>query len=105
MKKKYTIILFTVLILSPAIFKFSHRDNSMSDSDYENYFQNKYGVYSVTLPTELSFAGEQVPLDYFDVRESLDQELLVNIYWQSQTLLFIKRANKLGIPRQFLGNL
>ncbi|MFC2104234.1 lytic transglycosylase domain-containing protein, partial [Bacteroidota bacterium] len=51
-------------------------------------------VFSLPLPDNLAFAGESVPLDHFDIRESLDQELLVNTYWQSQTLLFIKRANK-----------
>jgi len=42
----------------------------------------------------LDFAGEKVPMAYFDVKENLDRELLVNTYWQSQTLLFIKRANR-----------
>lgn len=28
------------------------------------------------------------------MKESLDRELLVNTYWQSQTLLFLKRANR-----------
>lgn len=46
------------------------------------------------MPEELSFAGEDVPMDEFDVRERFDRELLVNTYWQSQTLLFIKRAHR-----------
>jgi len=29
-----------------------------------------------------------------DTRERLDRELLVNAYWQSSTVLNIKRANK-----------
>ncbi|MBI4645918.1 MAG: lytic transglycosylase domain-containing protein [Bacteroidia bacterium] len=57
-------------------------------------FRKFYNVYSVALPETLDFCGEQVPLEYFDVRESLDKELLVNIYWQSQTLLFLKRVPK-----------
>jgi hypothetical protein len=67
---------------------------------------------SVTLPSEISFAGERIPLENFDVRESLDKELLVNTYWHSQTFLLIKRANrffpeiepileKYGIPDDF----
>ncbi len=55
---------------------------------------NNYAIFSVALPDELEFAGETVPLDQVDIRESLDKELLVNTYWQSQTLLFIKRANR-----------
>ncbi len=52
------------------------------------------GFTSVSLPEELSFAGERVPMENFDVRESLDKELLVNTYWHSQTFLLIKRANR-----------
>jgi len=54
----------------------------------------KYSVYPVNLPSELQFAGEKVPLEYFDVKEDLDKELLINVYWQSHTMLLIKRANR-----------
>lgn len=47
-----------------------------------------------TLPSTLSFAGENVPLEYFWVTEGLDRELLVNIYWHSSTIMLIKRANR-----------
>lgn len=46
----------------------------------------------VELPDTLSFAGERVPLEYFDVHESLDREMLVNSYFHSQTLRFLKMA-------------
>lgn len=49
---------------------------------------------SVSLPSDMNFAGERIPLENFDVRESLDKELLVNTYWHSQTFLLIKRANR-----------
>lgn len=54
----------------------------------------KYSVYPVHHPAELEFAGEKVPLGYFDVMEDLDRELLINVYWQSHTMLLIKRANR-----------
>ena len=53
-----------------------------------------YIVTSVPIPEELDFAGERTPLENFDVKESLEMELLVNSYWQSHTLLLIKRANR-----------
>ncbi len=56
--------------------------------------KNNYAIFAVKIPEKLDFAGENVPVDQIDVRESLDRELLVNTYWQSQTLLFIKRANR-----------
>jgi hypothetical protein len=54
----------------------------------------KYSVYPVNLPAKLQFAGEKVPLEYFDVKEDLDKEMLINVYWQSHTMLLIKRANR-----------
>ncbi len=67
----------------------AHEGNSQSSG-----FNRDYNIYSLELPDTLTFAGEQVPVGYFDVREDLDRELLVNTYWQSHTLLLIKRANR-----------
>jgi membrane-bound lytic murein transglycosylase D len=53
-----------------------------------------WAVYGVDLPDQVSFAGEPVPLDLFDVRESLDRELLSNTYFHSQTIRLIKLANR-----------
>ena len=54
----------------------------------------KYVVTAVPIPEQLDFSGEPVPLGNFDVNEALDRELLVNTYWQSHTLLLIKRAHR-----------
>lgn len=54
----------------------------------------KYSVFPIQQPEELEFAGEKVPLGYFDVMEDLDRELLINVYWQSHTMLLMKRANR-----------
>ena len=51
-------------------------------------------MYSVLKPDNLKFANENIPESTFDVWERLDKELLKNIYWQSNTLLYFKRANK-----------
>ncbi len=60
----------------------------------QELFQRNYQIYALEIPNEMNFAGERIPLEYFDVFESLDRELLINTYWQSQTLLFIKLANR-----------
>ena len=84
-----------------------------TDSEEENDGSRKdYSVSAVKIPRELHFAGEKVPLDNFDTRESLDRELLVNTYFHSQTFLLIKRStryfpviepilNKYGVPDDF----
>jgi membrane-bound lytic murein transglycosylase D len=43
---------------------------------------------------EISFAGERVPLEDPDVMERMDRELQVNTYWQSNTILSMKLANR-----------
>lgn len=50
----------------------------------------------VELPEKLDFAGEKVPMEYYDVRENLDRELLSTAYFHSQTIRYIKSA-----PRYF----
>lgn len=56
--------------------------------------KSEYAIFSADLPAELSFAGEMVPLDYFDIRESLDRELISNMYFHSQSIRYIKLANR-----------
>ncbi len=86
------------------------KDEEVGLKDDDNY--GKYMVTSVPIPAELDFAGERTPLENFDVFEALDQELLINTYWQSHTMLLIKRAHryfpaiekilaKHGIPEDF----
>lgn len=49
---------------------------------------------SFNLPDQMEFAGEPVPLDNFDTRESLDKEMLVNGYWHSRTLMILKKSRR-----------
>jgi len=53
-----------------------------------------FAVYSVNVPDQVTFAGETMPLDLFDVREALDREMLSNVYFHSQTIRLIKLANR-----------
>jgi len=46
------------------------------------------------LPQDVSFAGEAMPLQNFDTRESLDRELNATAYRHGSTLLTIKRAGR-----------
>ena len=53
---------------------------------------NLYRVYALKTPENINFCDEEVPLEFLDIRERLDRELLVNTYWQSNMLLLIKRS-------------
>ena len=46
------------------------------------------------LPTKMSFCGQTINLEDEDIRERLDREILVNVYYQSSTLQTFKRANR-----------
>jgi len=49
---------------------------------------------SWALPENVSFAGEPLPMQNFDTRESLDRELNATAYRHGSTLLTIKRAGR-----------
>ena len=49
-----------------------------------------YAIFPFQLPDTLFFAGERVPLEFFDVHEALDREMLSNIFFHSQTIRMIK---------------
>jgi len=50
-------------------------------------------VRSIDLNKDFDFCGEKLPMDNWDVRQRLDAELLRNVYFHSQTILAVKRAN------------
>jgi len=93
MPKKYSyFFIFSILVIF-FLFVSSSSLNS-SDNIHQQAFNTKYNVYSVLKPINLKFANETVPNISHDVWERLDKELLKNIYWQSNTMLYFKRANK-----------
>jgi membrane-bound lytic murein transglycosylase D len=66
----------------------------LSDEAFRQKFLTGYQILPPPLPDSLDFAGEKVPLDQFDVRERIERELLVNTFWQSQTMLLLKRSSR-----------
>ncbi len=93
---KRAILLFWT-VLTPVVFIFLFLKATLPSTEDEYHresFLNNYGIYAVPLPSVMEFAGEPVPLDEWDILERLDRELLVNTYWQSNTLLYIKRAHR-----------
>ena len=51
-------------------------------------------IVAIDIPATLEFAGEDVPLEESDIRERLDREMLINAYWQSNTVYLMKLANR-----------
>jgi len=86
----------TFLLCSLAVIRLFSFYNKPVDDDqiFKQKFNDHYKVFAINIPESVEFAGEKVPINDFDVRERLDRELLINTYWQSQTLLMIKRSNR-----------
>ena len=91
-KVTFVISLFSIVFLTHFFISSTYTSNS--DTVHQQGFNSKYNVYSVLKPDNLKFANENIPQSTLDVWERLDKELLKNIYWQSNTLLYFKRANK-----------
>lgn len=95
-KKGWRIILTLVLAVNVGVIVFLVMGSANSTEPAVVNVDGAVKFKSIEIPDSVSFAGEPMPLDRFDVRESLDRELLVNSYFHSQTLRLIKLA-----PRYF----
>lgn len=73
---------------------FTHKENMRNKipEDPEKIEITKPLYQSPPMPDLLTFMGEPVPLERFDVKENLERELLVNSYFHSQTIRLIKLA-------------
>ena len=64
------------------------------DAIYNETLRNHYQIYAPSLPEELSFLDADVPMDNYLVRESLDKELLTNMYLHGTTIQILKRSTR-----------
>jgi len=92
-KGLFLLVSLAFLILLFKLFSFS-TEQTTQDQVFHNRFLQEYSIYALNTPPSLDFCGEEAPLNDQDIRERLDRELLSNTYFQSNTLLLIKRANK-----------
>jgi len=83
---------FLMLLCFALLSLASNRISATAFIDYNE--PGSYKVQALNIPEEIQFAGETMQLTETDLKERMDKELLVNTYWQSNTLLMIKRANK-----------
>ena len=65
-------------------------DQSQESVDVKPDGRLQYKWYSPELPNKASFAGEQVPLDRWEVRERYDRELLTNYYMHGSLMYILK---------------
>ena len=85
------IIVLSVTLCSSAMSRDGQNDeDGAGSSDVYVLSQTK----SVKIPDKVSFAGENIDLDRYDMHERFDREINSFTYFHSTTLLLIKRANR-----------
>jgi len=87
----FTLFFCSIFLIGLSFFSFERINSSFIISYGE---PSTYKVHALHIPSQVEFAGEIMQLDEADLVERMDKELLVNTYWQSNTLLMMKRANK-----------
>jgi membrane-bound lytic murein transglycosylase D len=94
--KKKTILSVIVLVcLMLSIYAVSGGFKVFSNTPSDSFSSDTtYSNKTYKIPATVTFAGEKMPLDNFDTRESLERELLTSAYRHSSTILIIKRANR-----------
>ena len=96
MKMIFFIGIVAFCLLTGGLFFASQPGRLQIRSDSLSLKTGEFFFTPTPLPDKLDFAGEAVPLDNFDVRESLDRELLICANFHSQTILLLKK-----LPRYF----
>ncbi len=86
--------LITFCVIIGGLFFCSHSDEVKDHIVAAPAETPKVFFTTVPLPDKLEFANEPVPLENFDVRESLDREMLSVANFHSQALLYIKKTNR-----------
>ena len=91
--KKWWKILLPIIIAIKVLVVIFILGSAKSDES-KAIIESEMKFTSVHIPDKVSFAGEKMPMDRFDVKESLDRELLSNAYFHSQTIRYIKLAQR-----------
>jgi len=84
-------ILFSVILMF--IFSFDSSKSSISENS-NDVFPHEYRIISPYIPEQIDFCGERVPLENLDVRERVEREFVVQTYFHSTTIFYLKRINR-----------
>jgi len=95
MKNKhfYFLGIAVLLLVFFQLFMYS-TDLKSEDKLHQEQFNMKYGIFAIVQPEDLNFAGEEIPIYSSEIWERIDKQLLKNTYWQSNTMLYFKKAHK-----------
>ena len=92
-KHFYFLGVAVLLLVATQLFIYS-TDLKLEDELHQEQFNMKYGIFAIVKPENLNFAREKIPIQSPEIWERLDNELIRNVYFQSNTMLYFKKANK-----------
>jgi membrane-bound lytic murein transglycosylase D len=93
-KKLYLTALVIAVVIISGLALISGPSGGANNTDPGDKEYKSDVSVSYKLPDSISFAGEKMPLENFDTRESLERELITTAYRHSSTILIVKRANR-----------
>ena len=107
---KKTYISFGLWILISCLIKLI--SFAPKETNYLDYTNSNFSVLGLNIPANLDFAGEKVPQNDYEIKESLEKEFFSNKNWKNSSInLFIKAQKwfpliepilkKEGIPDDF----
>lgn len=105
----FLLLISFIIIIN--VFTFSSPDKSPKKNENEITDEN-FMAFAPKIPQSVDFAGEKMPIENFDVYQSLDYEILKVMYWHSEMILYLKRKYEVfkivepilkanGIPEDF----
>ncbi|CAN5215824.1 lytic transglycosylase domain-containing protein [soil metagenome] len=103
-------LFFIFIIISFLLYSSLHRPTS--DKDYKDLFYSDYKLNGVTIPKNLNYCWEKVPVDNPKIKKALENEFYRNAFDQPSTLILHKKAarwfpliesilKKNGVPDDF----
>lgn len=87
----------SILILSVFLLGCISKKNNLETQHNhvsKHTIKEKESVVFPNTPHNISFANVQYTFDDHDLKERLERELIVNTFWHSNTMFYIKRANR-----------
>ncbi|MES2568335.1 MAG: lytic transglycosylase domain-containing protein [Bacteroidota bacterium] len=88
---KKTYLSFALWILISLLIRFSVFAPDLNSIDYSN---SNFKVLGLNIPVNLEFAGERVPQNDYEIKESLEKEFFANKTWKNSSLALFVKAQK-----------
>jgi len=82
----FLVWLFIIILLSIS--------TTLSKRSGADYRDANFKVLGLNMPVNLEFAGEKVPQNDYEIKESLEKEFLTDDVWQNSSLILFKKAQK-----------